>query len=231
MANEQIIDQGLTFLQATFGKKLEKARRATYVQLLADLPDDVFRAAVKHCAASCTFFPAPAEIRAAAGYLGKLAYDVPPADVAWGELVNMAHAPRTMRSYCDAYLRLQALAEKDPENYWKYINGMKDHDDCPDCQTLKIEYRFSHPLILEVATRLGWPERFYSDNIGVDRGRFIKTYENELDRRTQQSVLLPAVREFVDNQRALEDDRRAAFETGEQKHISAQINALVRSMS
>ncbi len=232
MATTEIIEQGIKYIETVFGKKVEEARRAAYADLLKDLPDNVLRAAIKHTAATATFFPAPGEIRSAAAYLGKLAYDIPAADEAWGELVNRAHAPRTVKYYCDGYIRLYNHQATSTADYWRNINAMQEHErDCKVCSIRTIEYEFSHPLVGEVAKRLGWPDRFWSDNIGVDRGRYIKTYEAEIERLTQKSTLIPSVREFVNSgQGLLEDDRRAAFDTGEAKSVQRQIAALTRSM-
>lgn len=231
MANQEIIEQGLKYLETVFSKRIDEARRTAYSDLLQDLPDNVLRAAIKHAAATATFFPAPGEIRAAAAYLGKMSYDIPSADEAWGELVNRAHAPRTVKYYCDEYIRLYNYQATDTADYWRNINAISHHEThCQVCIVRTIEYQFTHPLIGEVAKRLGWPDRFWSDNIGVDRGRYIKTYENEVERLTQKATLLPSVREFVSSAAMLEDDRRAAFETGESKSVQRQIAALTRSM-
>jgi hypothetical protein len=234
MASDTVLDQGITLLAAAFDKRLDPTRKKIYIELLKDLPDEVYRAAVKHVAATSTFFPSPGEIRSAAAFLGKLAYNIPPADVAWGELVNHAHAPRQQRVYCAEYIALseQASHPEDTQTYWHLVYAMKDHEAaCQDCHIITTEYQFSHPLIQEVAARLGWPVNFWSDNIGVDRGRFIKTYEAELERLTQKSILLPAVREFVESdQDLLMDDRRSAFDTGERKQINEQYRRLARGL-
>jgi hypothetical protein len=249
MASAKVLDQAIEFLCATFDKRIDDARRTIYSSLLEDLPDDILKAAVKHCASTNTFFPVPGEIRAAAAHLGKLSNRVPSGDEAWSELVNRAHAPRSIQQVCPECFRLEAensrLTEEITAAVWARDHALHDkllielnlilrtqhsRRACPDCETVTIEYRWSHPLVGEVAHRLGWPARFWSDTIGVDRGRFIKTYESEMERRTGESILLPAVREYVDDQRALLDDRSAAFDTGEQKQINAQYHALARSM-
>lgn len=235
MASQTTLDQGINFLAAAFDKRLDQSRKIIYTELLKDLPDEALRAAIKHVAATSTFFPSPGEIRSAVAFLGKLSYNIPPADVAWGELVNQAHAPRQQRIYCDEYARMneQASHPEDTQTYWRLVYAMKDHEaTCQACHILTTEYQFSHPLIQEVATRLGWPVNFWSDNIGVDRGRFIKTYEAELERLTQKAILLPAVREFVESDQDLYlEDRRAAFDTGERKQINEQYRRLARGLS
>ena len=232
MASKQTIEHGLITLQTVFDKRIPEERRAAYISLLADLPDELLRAAIQHCAATQTFFPTPGEIREAAANLGKLSYNVPSADEAWSELVNDAHAPRKHKVYCAEYARMFEHVHDDPDNYLRAVADLGLHEgSCGECQMLTTEYQFSHPLIGEVAKRLGWPERFWSDNIGVDRGRFIKTYEDTIRRMTDQSKLLPAVRQYVDDERQLYlDDRRAALETGEHAELKQQLRRLTRSM-
>lgn len=250
MASNQILDQGIEFLCAAFDKRIDDDRRKIYASLLADLPDDVFKAAVKHCAATNTFFPVPGEIRSAAAYLGKLTNRVPSGDEAFSELVNKAHAPRSLMQSCPECSRLEAenrrITKEINAAVWQRDHALHDkllielnlilrtqhsRRACSDCETVMIEYSWSHPLVGEVAARLGWPARFWSDNIGVDRGRFIKTYEAEVERRTGEAILLPTVREYVDDERARLEDKQSAFDTGERNEIAAQISALTRRMS
>lgn len=250
MASSQILDNGIEFLCTAFDKRIDEDRRKIYASLLADLPDDVFKAAVKHCAATNTFFPVPGEIRAAAAYLGKLSQCVPTADEAWSELVNRAHAPRQSLQVCHECYRLEtenqrlvkaietAIWNRQPEVHDALLIELNQvmrqqhaRRSCPDCKTLVTEYQFSHPLVAEVARRLGWPERFWSNEIGVDRGRFIKTYEAHISHLTDEAVLLPVVRDYVDQQqKLLTDDRHAVFERGEKQEISSQIRRLTFSM-
>lgn len=243
MASQLVLEQGIEFLCATFDKRLDDLRKKIYYNLLSDLPDDLFTAACKHVGGTNTFFPVPGEIRAAAARLGKLANCVPTADEAWAELVNRAHAPRQVVEICAECARLERensrLTELIKTAAWNRDHAQHDlllgelnqvmrqqhaRRLCPACQKLTIEYQFSHPLVLEVATRLGWPDRFWSENIGVDRGRFIKTYEAILEHRTNEAVLLPVVRDYI-------DERRSAFDTGEHAKINAQYTALARSLN
>jgi hypothetical protein len=254
MATPETIEKGLAGLYSTFRKSpLDEVSKKTYLTFLKDLPDDLFLAACRHCAATMTFFPAVAEIRTAAGHLAKMAQNVPTAEEAWAELLNRAHAPRPVVIPCqhcaETAVELDRINRELQDAVWT-----RDHDRhdallceyneafrkvrraCPDCQQASSKYQFSHPLIEEVATRLGWPDRFWSSEIGVDRGRFLKTYEAHIARLTGEALLLPEVRNYIEKQRndpqlpMFEDDRRAAFETGETRQISAQIAALTRSM-
>jgi hypothetical protein len=255
MATPDTIEKGLAGLCSIYRKApLDEVSKKTYIHFLADLPDDLFLAALKHCAATITFFPAVAEIRNAAGHLAKMAQNVPSAEEAWAELLNRAHAPRAVVIPCqhcaETAVQIDRINKELSEAVWardherhdalllEYNEAFRNvRRACPDCQQASRRYEFSHPLIEEVATRLGWPDRFWSNELGVDRGRFIKTYENHVTRLTGEALLLPEVRNYVDKARndpqlpMFDDDRRAAFETGEQRQISAQIAALTRSMS
>lgn len=215
MASADIIRQGLDWLASAKNKSISDDRKDIYVALLGDLQDDLLIPAIKHCAATIIYFPEVSEIRAAAAEISKRIVHLPSPDEAWAELVH-AQAPRQVRAYCKAYATLHDQ-QPEPGRYWHHINELKEHErTCTECRTVTIDPKFSHPVIREVAERLGWPDRFWSDEIGVDRGRFMRTYDETITRLTKDALLLPSVRNFIEReQQLLAEDRQSVFETGE----------------
>jgi hypothetical protein len=94
-------------------------------------------------------------------------------------------------------------------------------------------YKWSHEIVYTVARRLGWP-RFPDDTqLMADRSHFLKAYEAELSKATQQETRIKLVDEYIGDERQLmqEEQRRAALDTGEREHALKQMNSLARRMS
>ncbi len=58
---------------------------------------------------------------------------------------------------------------------------------------------FSHPLVDDVVTQLGWRNLCLSDNATADRARFMDAYANALKQHKRHTQMLPEVRELVEH--------------------------------
>ncbi len=65
--------------------------------------------------------------------------------------------------------------------------------------------------------RCGGRDVILTDNPVSDRKQFIDAYREVIARERMKMGMTPTVARFVEDNRPLLDDRRAAFETGEKK--------------
>lgn len=144
-----------------------------YHRLLGDLDGKLLEAAAAQCATQSTFFPSVAELRQAAAELHRKEQGIPTAYEAWAEV------RRAGRGW------IREIVEEDGQMV-----------------IIKRQYVWSHPLVERVAVQLGWPDEFPGDNPGVDRAHFFKAYESELNSYLSERTTLPAVKAFIDAQRA-----------------------------
>jgi hypothetical protein len=207
MATKETFDRCFALMQSAYDKRIDAERRYAYMALLESVPDDLLINGVKHACTRYKFFPTVAELMDAIKELQLWSYNIPTSAAAWQEIVD-APAPRKAKQECETAraLRLACIeySNTDPEQYWATMKQLIRHDrTCEACQVeVTIMPKFSHPIIEHVARRLGWPNRFWSDNLGVDRGRFISTYENEIKVMTGQAATIPTVRAFIQEQQA-----------------------------
>jgi hypothetical protein len=237
MATQQEVEQALVFLEEAYDKRYAQGRRAIFVALLQPIPQPLLESAVLHCISTLTFLPQVSEILKAVTSLQKMQARVPTPDEAWEDMLN-ATKPRTVRQLCTIANELYILIETgDPAEYMNNINQLNRHErTCTQCQSTTMRYQFIHPVVEQVATRLGWPDRFWSGEIGVDRGRFIKTYEAHIAHLSQQAALLPSVRAYVEtkahplieDQRMMLEDRSMVFDTRE--GAEEKMRQLIHSM-
>lgn len=144
-----------------------------YYKLLRDLDGDLLKAAALECATASAFFPSVHELRQAAAAITRLAARAPSSAEAWAEILS---AP------ADGFHR-RLTGEQDSEGRW--LIELREH-------------RFSHPLVQRVALNLGYPSRFWTDNLAADRARFMSAYESEIQAETAAARRLPEVTEFID---------------------------------
>jgi hypothetical protein len=89
MATDQEILKALTVLASAYPRfDLPEQTIRIYQRLLADLDFDLLKAATLQCATTHTFFPAVAEIRAAAVDLKAMADGIPSDIEAWGQVLE-----------------------------------------------------------------------------------------------------------------------------------------------
>ena len=186
IATRSDIAQVLLLMQAAFPNyHPEPAMLDVLLQFLQDLPGDVLKVAVL---ASCAqpgraFAPAVGEIRAAALKLSTLARAVPNEFEAWQEVREMAPSMTrtlTMTERMEAFLA--------------------EYDERGRLLVYRASLRWSHPLVEKVALLMGWPD-FPGQNLSVDRAHFYQAYRAELERLLEREGELPAVRQFIEDQR------------------------------
>lgn len=57
---------------------------------------------------------------------------------------------------------------------------------------------WSNPLVERAVRSIGWRELRFSENQAADRARFIQCYEQLTERATQEDIMLPEVRGFIE---------------------------------
>jgi len=176
MADKQSIARIIALFSTAYpNAKFPQQTIQTYWMLLEDLPDEQLYAAALHCASvTCPEFPpSPAKLRQTVGDLGRQFNKIPSAYEAWQELLSVPSDEKVRR-----------LIHEGEENIIEISS-----------------YHWSHPLVEKVAKSLGWPRRFLNDDdtVMADRAHFLKAYEAELNRATDQAIQIPPVRAYVES--------------------------------
>jgi len=182
-------------LAIAYGSRLDDDAETmlVYFDILKDLPTELVQAAALEYLASDTAFPpAPGQIRARAVRLTKRSNKVPSAAEAWQEVLE---AP------ADGLVR---WSEQREDGWHIYTQP----------------YEWQSAITEKVARNLGWPSRFWTDNLTSDRARFMNAYEQQLDISTEEMTSLPEVQRYIEagqsDIKAITDGfRRAALERGE----------------
>ena len=103
MATLPIVKAMLAAFAKNWSDKEDHCRDAKVIsfweEYLADIPDDLLRAAAKTVLSEAVFFPKVADVRAMAFRLQKDAHNVPEAEEAWGQLIRWLRA--TAHILCD----------------------------------------------------------------------------------------------------------------------------------
>ena len=135
--------------------------------------------------------------------------------------------------FCAEGWRLRSTGDKANEEYWKVVKESRKHDDeCTSCHPGGFKEIYGHNAVTETVRLLGGRDIILTDNPVADRARFIEAYREVVARERMKMAMTPRVAQFIEqSQNLLEDDRRAALETGEKIEINRQINALARRMS
>jgi hypothetical protein len=209
MASPETIGAVLNEISVAYPKFMENDERLdeaikVWAVYLADIPDDLLLVAVRKFISSSDhpFAPSIPEIRKMATSLRLEVQQVPLAYEAWDEVMR-APKPRPVPLWRDG----QIVEEK--------------------------PYQWSHEIVYNVARRLGWPDRFPDgETLMADRSHFLKAYDAELQKVTQQETRLKLVDEYVESERQLLlEDRNAAFDTGEREFLNDQVRAVARKMA
>ena len=165
-----------------------------YYELLQDLPTQLVQAAaVEYMTSPAAFPPTPGQIRAHAIDLQKRANNVPSPDEAW-KMVDEAPIDG-----------LEKWSEE-IDGEWHIYNQ---------------PYQWPSALVEQVARNLGWPDRFWSNNLASDRARFIDTYKATVDRETMRATSLESVNKYLESRgngdikSLLSGFKRDAYERGE----------------
>ena len=171
---------------------------STWAAFVRDIPDDLLKnAAMRFISANDSPFPPTIpEIRRVSAQIQREILDIPTEWEAWSELLD---APM-------------------PSPYRKFRDGKFVDDE---------DYQWPHEIVGTVARRLGWPTRFPKAGDEVaDRAHFTRAYESEIEKRMQVTTQVPQVTRYIEERRleltdgraALEQERRRAFDTGEDLH-------------
>lgn len=208
MADAQTISNAIREIKAAYPRFVtEDDTVKVWAVYLADLPNELLMTAIRKfiSSASHAFPPSIPEIRQMATQVKAEITDMPSAYEAWDDLLRAG-------------------------NGWHYETGINEDDGTRWLE--KHPYQFRHPLVETVARRFGWPGRFPSgdDDMG-DRAHFFKAYESAMNKVTRAETQLPSVTAYIDQEKMLiEDDCRAALDTGESKFIAEQTRQLVNGM-
>ena len=140
-----------------------------YTTFLRDMDAASLQAAAAQCATTRDFFPSVHELRQAVAELERKAAGLPTAYEAYEDACD-AHKPYTLCGYDENHVYGERL----------------------------IEYKWLHSLVERVARQLGWPGDFPGDTPGVDRAHFVKAWEMAVTEKQQDSLMLPAVRDYIE---------------------------------
>ena len=170
---------------------------------LADIPNNLLMASIRKFISSSAhaFAPSIPEIRSMATQIKAEIVNLPSAYEAWDDLLRAG-------------------------NGWHYETGVNADDGSTWIE--KHPYQFRHPLVETVARRFGWPDRFPDgENDMADRAHFFKAYEAAMNKASRAETQLPSVTAYIDQEKnLLEDDRRAALDTGESTELNKQMKRL-----
>lgn len=170
------------------------------------------------------FFPMPGTLRQKALELQVLALRLPTPTEAWGMVLNRSF---TTSTYCEESARLRELITSDPDHYWNNLKQLDNHEkSCSICCPATFEPVYAHPLVARTVRTLGGLDAILTDNQVADRARFIDAYKEILGREMQIIGMVREVREYIEAESErllLEDERRAAFDTGERVQIMKQL--------
>ena len=173
MANEDEITKIMAMLNAAYPRfKLTEETITVYVRLLGDLSAEDLQMAAVHCASNRDFFPSVHEIRQAIVELKRKSTQIPSAYEAWIEVSS--------------------------HRWDKWSETVKNGDG--NYAIVERTYKFSHPIVEKVAREMGWPNRFPTGNEMSDRSHFVKAYELAINDVMDYELMLPEVKEFIDNQ-------------------------------
>jgi hypothetical protein len=210
MAELKTLSELLKEIRAAYPSwKVSEDTAKVWAVYLNDLDDALLVTSVRKFISSAdhTYPPSIPEIRSIAAQLVAEVNYLPGALEAWGEVCR-AKKPSKTFMHCDTSI--------DPRG-WLMV------DDPP--------HPWSHPLVKTCALRFGWPRFPSGENETIDRAHFIRAYDEMVKNETSRQNRLPQINKFIENQRSLlAEDRRAAFETGEERETRSQLAALSRRM-
>lgn len=182
MAALSEIAQGINLLKIAFPNYQPDIKQTAelWTAVLGDLPGDTLKAAILEClvGANRQFAPTIGEIRGQALRLNAIAAGIPEGWTAFGEVCKM---PRDM---IDRELVIE--------------NGQNI--------ILERELHFSHPLVEDVARKMGWPKSFPTDMPAADRAQFIKAYDAELFHALESAGRIKVVSDYIDSRRQMGAD-------------------------
>lgn len=207
--------------------------------ILKDIPYQALEsAALQYLSEEKPYFPMPGALRTKVLDLQLLALQIPTAAEAWGMVLN--GTGMVPAEFCEVGAALRDACN-DAEHYGQAIDAAKKHDrECEICNNGGSDevrnyggFReaYEHPVVTETVRLLGGRDAILTDNRVADRARFIEAFNEVLARERMKIGMMPEVREYVREQVAIAEERRAALDTGEREHINAQYKALAKGLS
>ena len=219
MATTQIIARVLIDMQYLANSPVTPGNTHTLVENyskdLSDIPPELLEAAATHYRTTETFFPQSGALRQKALELMTAAMRIPTAAEAWGYVMS---APRYLSAVdCEEGNRLRKEIDgKIGGEYWTALRNHDIHfDACGICSRGGYTEDFKHPAVAETVRLLGGRDRLLTDQPTSDRARFIEAYNQIVNRETKQAIMHTDVKEFVNETRAMLEDRQSVFDTGE----------------
>jgi hypothetical protein len=193
-----------------------------YERDLADIEPGLLDAAARHYKNTERFFPQPGALRQKAMELMVDAMDIPTATEAWGYVLTAVEYLPSIDCESGHELR-RAIDGKAGGEYWTALHNLKRHqEDCAVCTKGGYHENYRHPAVAETVRLLGGRDILLTDNQPADRARFIEAYNEIIGREKKRAIMHSEVKEFVDSTRAMIEDHRAIFETGEKREFAMQ---------
>lgn len=170
MATREGVAQTLIVLSTAYPRfQPPKETAQVYMSLLADIPDELLKAAAVHHATNSIFFPSVAELRSAAAELRARALGIPSPEEAW---INVQRAIQRFGWYGETI-------PAEEGGGWRV----------PRCLTEQ-----ERAAVEGVG---GWHTLCHSDNEQADRAHFLRIYGGLVDRERQAATMLPAVENVI----------------------------------
>ena len=164
--------------------KCDGLMRDAWAEMLADIPFDHAKAAVKAAVATSTFPPSIAEIREYATRIN--APKRLTADEAWGI------ACEVMRSYgLNTVLKEGYVPVKEPPA--RFGDPIRVRPSCTEYEAK----RHCPPEVWAMLQRMGYRDVFMSDNPDVVRGQFMRAWQNHDKEVKERRVIGGVLPEFV----------------------------------
>ena len=203
-----------------------------YASDLSDIPENLLEAAARHYRTTEQFFPQSGALRQKAMELMVDAMEIPTAAEAWGYVLTAIKSRPSVD--CDEGARLRKdIDGKSAGEYWRALWAHDAHvKDCQYCSRGGTVEDYQHPAVTETVRLLGGRALLLTDNSVSDRARFVQAYDEIVGREKKRAIMHHEVKEFVNETRALLEDRRAALDTGEQrKFVMREMSQLGSGMS
>jgi len=198
-----------------------------FLAVLGDLPAETIKTAtIQYLSEGNPFFPTPGAIRDKAMELQMLALGIPTPAEAWGMVLTARQYVEPV--FCAEGWRSRSTGDKANEEYWKVVKESRKHDDeCTSCRPGGFQEIYGHNAVAETVRLLGGRDIILTDNPVADRARFIEAYREVVARERMKMAMTPRVSQFIEqSQHLLEDDQRAALDTGESAELSKQMKRL-----
>ncbi len=198
--------------------------------ILKDLSFDLLdKATLFYLGQKEPYFPMPGAIREKALELQMIALKIPTPAEAWGMVLNRNTIQPGAMCDVSAQLHEEAKSLIGGEYLLKLKNITQHEAECEVCKPTTFEASYAHPIVARTVHLLGGLDAILSDNPVADRARFIQAYQEVLLRERTVIGMIPEVAQYVDEQRLVfEEERRAAFDTGEAKAIKQLANGMRR---